>query len=279
MPELQMTNDYMVEASMVTHTVYCAALDTLLLPEGTELSWSIPGPLGHLIDHIKELLHELVDGLKIGLADIIAALKNRSVFQLLKGIGFNLKVLFKAILKLMASGPTILMRTFEDIEKNGWLEKLKSGAVTIDEFLHAHPLLTKIGGVGVAALMTCMWLHTMFVGHPSHDLDMTTIAQALLGHYSVEDIFTTPKGLAAVSMCLLTISGAASFAHVSNAIQWLGSDSSNLLLGLIYTGGVRAAETELVKRIKPFLFKSPRALEDTVSVAAASVTLIMARLH
>lgn len=269
MPKLQMTDD--LEASMITHTMYCSALDTLLLPDGTELSWSIPGPLGHLLDHLKEILHELVDGLKIGIADVVKALKNRSIFQLLKSIGFNLKVLFKAIVKLAHTGPHIITKTFEDIEKGGWLEKLKSGAATIDDFLHQHPLLTKLGGAGIAALLLCMWMNTMFIGSPKQDLDMSAIGSALMGHYDVQDLFISPEGLTDISLFLLTVSGAASLAHIANAVNWLSSDMANLVLGLVYTGGVGAAESELVKKIKPFLFKSPHALEGTVEARTLAI--------
>lgn len=274
MPELQMTDDLMA-SQMISHTVYCSALDTLLLPEGTELSWSIPGPLGHFLEHMRQLVHELVDGLKIGINEIINALKSRSIFALLKGIGFNIMVLFKAIVKLASLGPTILEKTLEDLEKGGWLRKLQSGAVNVDDFLHAHPALTHIGGVGIAALLIVMWLNTMFTGSPRHDLDLTDILKALTGHFDVKELFTSPEGLSAVIMCLTAVSGAHALSGVVNAITWLGSNVANLGLCLVYTGAVKAGEHKLVEKIKPFILRKPSVLEHTVD---SSVNRIISRL-
>lgn len=274
------------DAAAIPYEVYCAAIDTL--DQNVQVAFKIPGPLGHLIEHLKELVHDLVSGLKIGFMDIIAALKQRDVFALLKGIGFNLKVIVKAMVKLAHSGPKMLVRTLQDLEKAGWLEKLKSGAATVDDMLHAHPILTKVGGVVIGALLIWLWMNATFTGSPITDLDMTDIVQALLGHYSVADIFASPSGLV---MLAVSFSG---MAGLSAGVNWLGNIfvdneenvtiAMNFCMALIYTGLVHLGKGGIANRIKPYLFgrgdldKKFKDAPDVASVNATAVRVIYSRL-
>lgn len=257
----------------ISYEVYCSALNSLEYP-GTEIAITLPGLLGHLVDHLQELMRELTEGLKIGVADIVKALKSKSVFQLLKSIGFNLKVLGKAFLKPAATGPQVLTKLMKDLESSGWLEKLKSGAETVDSFLKANPVIARIGGVGIAALLLAMWLNTMFTGSPRHDLDVAPILSALVGKFDLVDLFTSPEGLSSIIILFANLSGASAFSQVSSLVVWLGSDMSNLLLALVYTGAVKAREGALVKKIKPYLRRDPAALEKTVSSTAGTRAIL-----
>jgi hypothetical protein len=263
-----------MSANDITYELYCSTIDTL--DPSVQTAFSIPGPLGALMDHLKELTHELVDGLKIGIKDVIVALKQKDIFALLKGIGFNLKVLVNAFVKLAHAGPKLLIETLKSLEEEGWLDKIKSGAAKVDDVLHAHPILTKVGGVVIAALLLYLWINASFTGHPNTDLNMTSIVMALKGHFDVADLFADPEGLTGV---ILSISG---MAGLNTGISWLGhlvQDSAdvvtalNLCLALVYTGLAHAGKMGIANKIKPYLF-GKKDLEKTVS----TVLLIQARL-
>lgn len=264
-------------AESIPYEVYCAAINTL--DPNVQVAFSIPGPLGHLIDHLKELVHDLIAGLKIGILDIIKALKQRDVFALLKGIGFNLKIVINAFVKLAHSAPKTLLKTLHDMEKAGWLEKIKSGAATVDDMLHAHPVLTRVGGVAIAALLLWLWLNATFTGHPGTDFDMTDVAKALSGHYDVAEIFASPNGLVVLAFSFTGLAG------FSVGIEWLGNifhDEShhtqmamNFCLALIYTGLVHIGKKGLADKIKPYLFGHgdiDRKFKDTPEPATSAVT-------
>jgi hypothetical protein len=247
----------------ISYGVYCAALNTL--DPSYQVAFSIPGALGHFIGHLKELMHDLVDGLKVGVGDIITALKQKDIFALLKGVGFNLKVILNALNKLLHTGPKMLVHVFQQIEQDGWLEKLKSGAVKVDEFLHAHPILTKVGGVVIGALLLYLMLFGNFTGHPATDLDMTNIIGAIKGSYHVEDLFATPEQIAFMVIGITGVfSSAAGIDALSTGISWLGHIATgvgeygvaamNLCLALIYTGLVKAGKAGIAAKLKPYMF-------------------------
>ena len=266
------------DSEKISYGVYCSALNTL--DPSCQVAFSIPGALGAFIDHLKELMHDLIDGLKLGITDIITALKQKDIFALLKGIGFNIQIILKALVKLLHTGPKMLIHTFQQIENDGWLERLKSGATTVDQFLHSHPILTKAGGVVIGALLLYLWLYSNFTGHPGTDLDVTTILNALVGKYRVEDLFATPEGITSL---ILGITGVISFATgigaLSTGIEWLGhvaegSTTStimalNLCLALIYTGLVKAGKANVAAKIKVYLF-GHKDLDKTFKNAAPS---------
>ena len=260
----------------VSYGMYCSAINSL--DPKYQVAFVLPAPLLSLVAHLKELVHDLVDGLKIGIKDIIAALKQKDIFALLKGIGFNLKVLAKAMIKLAHSSPKLLIDTFKHLEQAGWLNKIQKGAATVDELLHAHPVLTKVGGIVIGAFLFYMWINASFVGHPTTDLDVTTIVKALRGDFDVTDIFASPEGIASLVLGLTGIAG------VSIGINWLGNlldediantaltsidygidllnktanlnmtHAFNLGLALIFTGLMHAGKANIAAKIKPYLF-------------------------
>lgn len=261
-----------VADASVSYQVYCAAIDTL--DPSVQTAFSIPGPLGSLMEHLKDLVKEMVDGLKIGLKDILVALKQKDVFALLKGVGFNLKIILNAFLKLAHAGPKALVDTLKSLEKEGWLDKLKSGAAKVDDLLHAHPILTKVGGIVIAALLLYLWINGAFTGHPDTDLNMTPIIKALKGQFDVADLFADPDGLASL---ILGISG---IAGINTGITWMGhmvKDSENVIngmnlcLALIYTGLVNSGKSGIAAKIKPYLF-GHKDIEDTVGAAVTGIT-------
>ena len=251
----------------VSYEVYCSAIDSLA--PGVQCAFSMPGPLGALLEHLKELIKELTEGLKIGMKDILTALKQKDVFSLLKGIGFNLKVLINAFVKLAHAGPKLLVETLKSLEKEGWLEKIKSGAAKVDDMLHAHPVLTKVGGVVIAALLLYLWINGAFTGHPDTDLNLTPIIKALKGQFSVGELFADPDGLTSLILGLSGIAG------INTGVTWMGHmvkdsenviNSMNLCLALIYTGLVNSGKGGIAARIKPYLF-GHKDIDNTVSAA------------
>lgn len=246
------------DPEQISYGVYCAALNTL--DPTCQVAFSIPGALGHFLDHLKELTHDLVDGLGIGIKDIIIAFKQKDIFTLLKGVGFNLKVILNAFLKLLHTGPKMIVHAFQQLEKDGMLDGLRKGTVKVNEVLHMHPILTKVGGVVIGALLLYMLLFGNFTGHPGTDFDMTTVIKALKGQYDVADILASPQGLTSLMIGLTGLSGIES---LSTGISWMGKlveqpdgvvAGLNLCLALMYTGLSRSGKGAIANRLKPYLF-------------------------
>ena len=274
---------------VITYDVYCAALNTL--DPSVQTAFSIPGALGVFIDHMKSLMHDLIDGLKIGIKDIITALKQKNIFALLKAIGFNLNVLVKAFVKLLQAGPKMLIHTLQQLEEDGWLDKLKSGAARVDEVLNAYPVLKKVGGVVIGALLIYLWTRATFTGHPDTDLNLEVAIKAVCGHYDVAQILGDPANIAGL---LLGVSG---IAGLDLGIAWMGhvtTDASahavtamNLAMALVATGLIYAGKKGLADKLKPYMFGKgdidkkfhdvPES-EHSSFVSTASVALIASRL-
>lgn len=204
--------------------------------------------LKRIFGPLKKDLLDIASELKIGLDQIISAFKERSVFQLLKALKFNLGKLFKATQAFTTAVRGGLLRTFEEIFKSGVFNKLRNGSLKVDEFLDKYPLLKKATGLVVAGLLVYIWLNMTFIGDFDFDFDFGDILGALGGSFSLTDLFVSPSGL--MLFTLLATGGLIS-------APWLGATSLNLLTGILYTGyarlkgkGDRKILQSIKKRIK-----------------------------
>lgn len=209
----------------ITYKEYCAALDGLAEGRASEIAF-----FGmDFFSKIAEIIKEVGEQFKIGVKELIAGLKQRDVFRVLKGIGFNLKALMKG---LMVAGEVVKHGFFEiihELERTKAIQKLREGALTLDEILKKHPVLKRLTGPAIAGLLLWMWLSMSFVGHPHTDLDISHIIKAFHGGYSIHDLFTSDSGLLASVLLVIGKLTPISFPWLSNSVY-------NLLLALVYTG-------------------------------------------
>ena len=243
----------------VTYEVYCEALDLVLadrLTEGyfaeaiardalNEGFWgslkdktkaavdyvkALPGKLVGFFKEVKAIFEELATRFKADISDMIEAIKQRDVFGAIKAFGFSLGKIVKAVHEALSILRKGLMNVFEEIANSGVVQKLRSGAIKVDEFFDQHPILKKVGGVALAGLLLFIWLHSTLLGDVG-DFDMGVIGAALVGSFSITDLFTTPSGIAMLALFVTGMTGL-------SGIAWFGT-ATNIVIGLVYTGLVK----------------------------------------
>lgn len=239
----------------VTYAMYCSVLDNMARPDNQQVAFDFNFPAGLVkaFGDMKEQLTQISEDFKVSIAEVVKAFKQRDVFALLKGIGFNIKVLWKSLHTFTALVPKGLFRVFDAIVKSGALDSLKSGAMKIDELIHKHPILAKLGGVAIAGLLLWIWFNMSFTGNPQFDLDVSTILDALHGRFSLTDLFLSPEGLT-----MLTLLGTGSLLGIS--VTYFAAETlagyGNLLLALIFTGAHKLHDSGLTNKIaKTFTHK------------------------
>jgi len=228
-------------SDIITYEMWCGLLDSVetnTLSEGIRDTLAAAGDkikqaVLRIFGPIKDEILKLAEEMKIGLRDIVNALKERSVFGVLKAVGFKIKLLVKAILAFTRIWREGLAGIFREISKNKLVQKLQSGAMKVDEFLDKYPILKKIGGIAVAGLLLYIWLNMSFIGDLEYDMNVGDMTAALAGNFSIAQLFLSPAGLMMIT--LFATGGLIS-------APWLGASTLNLVLALIYTGYVKIRE-------------------------------------
>lgn len=238
----------LASAEDVNYSVYCQVLDQMCLPVGQVVAFDFSLPTGLLraFGDLKQLLTDIANDFKVGFNEVVKAFKQRDVFALLKGVGFNVKALWKAIHEFTALVPKGLFTVFDKLVKSGALEGLKKGTMKIDAILHAHPLLTKLAGVALGGLLLWIWMSMAFTGNPQFDFDVSVIISAFKGQFDLTDLFLSPDGLT-----MLTLLGAGLFTGLG--VAWLASNIANLLIAFVFTGARKANDIGLVNKLKTHL--------------------------
>jgi hypothetical protein len=221
-------NRYITEQN-ITFDDYCYAVDTVFgTNEGVvDVLRDIKNAaVKKIITPIKDELFSIGTDFQIGVGDIVDALKNKSLFDLFKSIGWSLTKLIKSINKFSGLLQQGLLDVFKHLHKTGAFQQTTSGAKKMDEFIIEHPLLAKVTGPAVAGLLFFIWLNMTFIGNMDYDFDFSNIALALAGKYSLEKLFMSPEGL---MLLLLFATGGIISA------PWLGKATYNLVLAIVYT--------------------------------------------
>lgn len=154
-----------------------------------------------LFSDFKKWAIKIVEQTGLEFMDVIEAFKTKPMFAFLKAIRFSFNLLLKplkAFSKLYKDG---ILKVFETIHKSGAFQKLHSGAMKLDEFLDQYPMLKRLTGPAVAGLLIWMWISGNFTGHPDLDMDLSALVNAALkGSWSAAELFTSPQGLAALTL-------------------------------------------------------------------------------
>lgn len=207
---------------------YCDALDfSFGVNEGiVDTKTKASTIISSIFGKAKEDFNEIVEDFGIGYDVIIKAFKNKDIFLLMKAFGFQIKTILKALISLSNLAHSGLFKVFEELAKNNAVAKLKSGALKVDELLEQYPILKKVNGPVVAALLLYIWLNMTFIGSLDYDMNFTDIGKALRGDYSIADLFASPAGL-------MTLTLFATGPYFS--VAWLGHAGYNLIVALTYT--------------------------------------------
>jgi hypothetical protein len=221
-------------------------------------AFSIPGPLGAFFKSVKAELTSLANDIKVEFKDVIKCFANGEAFKLFKALKFSLTALLKGIRTFVALLPRGITGFFQELHDAGYVEKLRSGAVKVDEILHKYPVLKKLAGPAMAGLLFWMWTSMAFVGDPWTDFDISHIGDAMLGKYSIETLFTSPAGLTGLALLAagLTVPGL--------PISWLGATLFNTLIAIAFTLGKKYAPA-VAPKIRTLIPKGKFDKRDTSS--------------
>lgn len=229
-----------------SYQIYCSNLDDLYTVKSMEWKKILPQPLVHFYEQVKSIISDIASQAKVGVQELILAFKNKDLYALFKALHFNLKTLWKAIHEFTSLIPKGITKVFEDLHKSGVLDAPIKGIKAVDEILNKYPLLKKLAGPAIAGLLLYMWLSMSFLGNPDWDFDMTTIIQALLGHFTIYDLFASPEGLATVTSFLIgTLTGI--------SFPWLASNIANLVIALIYTSVKNMHNNDLTRSLRSLI--------------------------
>jgi len=251
---LQASARLLAEEADVSYEDYVKVVASLARPDNqlVAFDFKVPGALKKLWSELKEIGQELTESAGIGWDAIVKAFQEKSVFTLLKGLGFSVKKLLKAVSKASAIPAHALFIALDElIEAFGDSETLKRLNVherveRLDEVIKRHPVLSKLTGVAVAGFLIWQYLHTSNTGDVHYDLSLVdTILNCIKGDYSLADMFASKQGLKDISVLLFGLAsggmGLTSYgaSHVEHALTFLGKHAgtaASILLALFYAG-------------------------------------------
>lgn len=179
----------------------------------------------------------------LSIVQIAHAFIERDMYKLMKSFGFSFVKILKTLHDLTGIVRTGLFETFKDLSDTTIFKKFRAGTVKWDDVTDKHPVLKKVTGPMVAGLIFFMWTQMTFIGNLDYDFNFDTIAAALKGSYSLEDVFGGPQGLMLIA--LFSTGGLIS-------VPWLGGTLYNLILALTYTGikKISGSDYKVVQKIK-----------------------------
>jgi hypothetical protein len=233
--------------SFVTFDIYCEAIDRVFDDTLTESVFDryieegifdyvrkmrITGGLVRVFRDLRLGLEKIGRDFKIGLPDIIEAIKNKDVFGILKAFGFNIRLMFRAIGEFTKAVRGGLLEVFRALHRQKLFQALHNGTMKVDQVIQRYPKLAKVSGLVIAGLLLFIWLNMTFIGDLDYDFNFSDMAEALRGNFSLADLFTSPEGL-----MLMTLFGTGAAFGLS--VPWLGKSLYNLILAIVYTGYTR----------------------------------------
>lgn len=179
----------------------------------------------------------------LSIVNIAHAFLEKDVYRMMKAFGFSIKVILKSLHDLTGLVRKGLFDVFEKLHKTKLFQKIHAGTVKWDEIVEQYPILKKVTGPIVAALLFYIWTQMTFIGNIDYDFDFSSITSALKGNYSLADLFGSPHGVMLLSLF-------ASGSLIS--VPWLGSTAYNLILAIVYTSVKRlhSVDHKIVKNIK-----------------------------
>ena len=112
----------------------------------------------NILVKMKKHVNSIAKDLNISKDHVVNAFKQPSVYDTVKHFGFSIKSMAKVTQKSISTLNVALQGTFEEMHKTKTLQKLRSGAIKVDEFLDRNPALKKITG---PAWSCGWWFHDL----------------------------------------------------------------------------------------------------------------------
>lgn len=180
------------------------------------------------LKEVGNLLREVIKSAPRSANKWIEILKDKKIFKFFQKIGFSLKKFYD----LVKTGFDIAQKKLLDpiaeyAAKNKVTKWTRSELQKLDKWLQKHPTASKITGVALCALLIYINLSMTYVGEPGFDFDMGTAYDALMGKFSIADIFTSPSG---IKMLMLLATGVLGVSFPWPSVAKLVSITGSFLL-------------------------------------------------
>jgi len=260
------------DLNAITYEQYAKVIASLDTSRVEAFDFKIPsmlkvlkGDLGTLVESLK--------GVGVGIGEIIAAFQEKSVFKLLKGVGFSLKAILKGIKAAMGLPTNLFVAALQDLaatfKDTRYLRSLKPAEriAALEAVIKRNPVLSKLTGFAIAGLLLLMVFKASNTGHIERDLDVIeSIIDALRGNYDLVDFFASAEGVNALATLVFgAMTGGSVVDYGLGALQqvasFIGDNAGSLLLCLFYTGAKK-----LRKRFgKPPAVLTSRRTQDWLS--------------
>lgn len=207
----------------IEYGLWCESLDLLQSNQLNEFSFSIPSSLKRYYDFAKEIVEKIGMNIK----DMITILKDSRVFKFFKMIKFSFSKLFDFI-KKGYKAYVDLHKALGQFMANTKVAKWTTEKIAeLDQFLQNHPKTKRMAGFAVGALLVYIWTQLIsFVGDIDFDFSQESLFNALLGKFTLTDIFGGESG---VKLLTFVITG--NF----TSFPWPGSTSVLFIGSIIYT--------------------------------------------
>lgn len=243
---MQSFTDYVVlQESDITYDEFIQVMDDIgnerLDEDIHAANYYLSGKLAALYRTAQKDIKKISKLSDMTVASVVYALKNPTIYNILRVFRFSFKTMFRAISeagKLVRDG---LFEVIEDLSRSNLIQGIESGTVKVDEIIEKYPILKKLSGPVLAGFMLYAWLSMTFIGNFKYDMNIKAMGMALAGEYTISDFIGSKEGK--TMLLLFATGGLISF-------PWLGNSILNLIMAIVYTGLVFAGKTELAQRIK-----------------------------
>ena len=252
------------DTQLVTYEMYCGAMDLAFDNRLTESYFNenmfgaikkmnLARGLVKVFNELRYNIQKLGRDFKMNANELISAFKNRDIYDMLRAFGFNFRLVFRAIGAFTNALRGGLLEVFKELARTKTFQKMRRGAVKVDDVLNKYPILKRVTGVVVAGLLLYIWLNMTFIGDLDYDFNFSDTVAALHGTFSIADIFASPEGL-----MLVTLFGTGAAFGLS--VPWLGKSLYNLTVAIVYTGyaklkGDKKKLAQIKKKMKKGIFR------------------------
>lgn len=152
----------------------------------------VPKSLIKVFNFIKDVSNKS----KLKITEWIEILKDSTIFKFFEKCKFNLKKVYDLIFGTYTKEVKMVLneisKYIEDTKVSKWTN---SELRKLDSYLKKNPKIKKVAGLALAAFLIYMNLHVTYTGDFSFDFDMSSIADALKGNYSLSDVLGGPNGI------------------------------------------------------------------------------------
>lgn len=256
----------------ITYEDYCLCVEEIIA-EKKLMNSAEKNKFKQILNFLKIFKDKLALHLKqmgIAFKDLIIAMLKRDFYNILHLLKFNIHQLLQAlgsIQRLISNG--ILKILSEIAARSKTIKNNRERLQIIDEFLNKYPILKYLAGPALAGLLFWMWMNIAFLGNFDSDFDLKYIADALVGKFTVYDLFGSEQGLSMVIMFFAGLMQIFTF-------NWFIAAPFVVPIAIIYSF---SKHTKLGKLIKSWIEKNCKktasAIYDYVSINESEKIILM----